>query len=108
MKTFVEVLAAKLERALPGRVQVERRSVRRLAREKRVRSIECEVGERRYMLTAADGVVDTRRANAVRGIVLKTEPLPVDVWIDSLAQDLAEEARSSEQSRLALEELLGA
>lgn len=108
MKTFVEVLADKLERALPGRVRVERRPVRRLAREKQVRSIECEVGERRYVLTAKDGVVDTRRANAVRGIVLKTEPLGVDAWIDALARDLAEEARASEQSRLALEELLGA
>ena len=44
----------------------------------------------------------------MRGIVLKTEEVPLDVWIDELSRDLAEEAHRSERSRLALERLLGA
>ncbi|MFN2628953.1 MAG: hypothetical protein ABR569_10005 [Gaiellaceae bacterium] len=106
LRTFVEVLAEKLERALPGRVKVERRGTRFLAKEKRVQRVDCDLGERRYLLAAKDGAVETRRATAVRGVVLKSEALSLDDWIDALAHDLAAEARSSDRSRLALEELL--
>jgi hypothetical protein len=106
LATFVEVVAAKLERALPARVKVQRRAVRFLGREKRVVSVECELGEQRYLLAAKDGAVETRRATAVRGVVLKSEVVPLDAWIDALARDLAAEAASSERSRVALEQLL--
>jgi hypothetical protein len=106
LKTFVEVLAQKLELALPGRVKVQRQAVRFLAKEKRVRSVECNLGDQRYLLAWEDGTVETRRATAVRGVVLKSEAVPLDAWIDALATALASEARSSEQSRIALEELL--
>src|ERR1700730_6338818 len=106
LRPFVEVLAEKLERALPGRVKVERRGARFLAKEKSVQRVECDFGERRYLLAAKDGAVETRRATAVRGVVLKSEALPLDDWIDGLARDLATEARSSDRSRVALEQLL--
>jgi hypothetical protein len=106
LKTFVEVLAEKLEQALPGRVKVQRQAVRFLAKEKRVRSMECNLGDQRYLLAWEDGAVETRRATAVRGVVLKSEAVPLDAWIDALAGALASEARSSEQSRVALEQLL--
>lgn len=105
LATFVEVLADKLEEALPGRVIVERRG-RFLGKDKRVARLQCELGDQRYMLTARDGAVQTRRAKAVRGIVLKTEDVPLAEWLDALARDLATEAQSSERARLALEELL--
>jgi hypothetical protein len=57
---------------------------------------------------ARGGTVETRRAKAVRGVVLKTEELPLEQWIDALARDLALEARTSEQARTALEQLLSA
>jgi hypothetical protein len=38
--------------------------------------------------------------------VLKTEVVALDAWLDALARDLAIEAQASEQSRLALEQLL--
>ena len=49
LKTFVEVLAGKLEQALPGRVVVERRPVRRFSKEKRVARIEVALGDNRYV-----------------------------------------------------------
>jgi hypothetical protein len=104
--TFVDVLAEKLERALPGRVKVARRAVRFLAKEKHVATIECQLGERRYLLAARSGTLETREATAVRGVVLKSEVLPLDAWIEALAGALAAEAGSSEQSRLALERML--
>jgi hypothetical protein len=106
LETFVEVLGAKLERALPGRAKVERRSVRRWSKERRVKRIELELGSARYLLVAETGVVEVRRARIVRGIVLKSDTLPLAAWIDALARDLAAEAQTSEQARLALEQLL--
>jgi hypothetical protein len=104
---FVEALAVRLEAALPGQARVQRRARKFLSRDKVVRAIEVDAGESRYSLQVDDrGGLDTRRSAAVRGIVLKNDPLPLDAWIDSLARDLAEQARTSEQGRLALERLL--
>ena len=106
LSTFVEVLADKLEQALPGRVAVERRAVRRFSKEKRVARIELALGDNRYIAVAQSGALETRCAKAVRGVVLKTEELPLEAWLDALARELASEAEVSEQSRLALEQLL--
>jgi hypothetical protein len=104
---FVEALAIRLEAALPGQTQVKRRSKRFLSGEKVVRLIEVDAGENRYALEVDDrGGVEARRSAAVRGIVLKNDPLPLEEWIDALARDLAEQARASEAGRVALERLL--
>ena len=105
LKTFVEVLADKLEMALPGRVRVERKATRFLGKEKRVERIQCELGETRYLLSIRAGV-EARRAKTVRGVVLKTEELTLDEWLGALAQDLADEAQSSEHAQQALQQLL--
>jgi hypothetical protein len=105
LKTFVEVLAVKLEEALPDRVQVERRATRFLAKEKRVEQIQCQLGEVRYSLSTRNGI-EARRAKVVRGVVLKSEELSLDDWLGALAHDLAEEAQTSERAQLALQELL--
>jgi len=106
LKTFVEVLAEKLASALPGRVAVERRSVRRFSKERRVTRIELSLGDERYIAVAQGDGLETRRAKAVRGVVLKSEALPLDAWLAALGHELAVEAETSEQSRLALEQLL--
>jgi hypothetical protein len=106
LRTFVDVLADKLDRALPGRVKVERRAARILSKQKHVTAIELDLAGTRYLLAARDGAVETRCATAVRGIVLKSAAVSLDAWIDALLRELANEAQSSEQSRLALEQLL--
>jgi hypothetical protein len=104
---LAEALAVRLETALPGQTRVQRRSRKLLSREKVVRAIEVDAGENRYALTLGDnGTLQTTRSAAVRGIVLKNDPLPLEEWIDSLARDIAEQARASEQGRQALERLL--
>jgi hypothetical protein len=106
-RAFVEALALRLEAALPDRTRVERRARRLLSRDKLVRSVEVDVGDSRYALTVPErGPLEARRSAAVRGIVLRNDPLPLDEWIDSLARELTGEARASEQGRLALERLL--
>jgi hypothetical protein len=104
---LAESLAVRLETALPTQTRVQRRSRKLLSREKVVRAIDVDAGANRYALQVDDrGGIETTRSAAVRGIVLKNDPLPLDEWIDSLARDLAEQARSSEQGRIALERLL--
>ncbi|HWD10050.1 MAG TPA: hypothetical protein VHA57_13260 [Actinomycetota bacterium] len=107
MATFVAVLAGKLEAALPGRVQVERHGKKLFSHDKVVTRITIDLGEVRYSLVpGAGGDLDCGRAKSVRGIVLKTDRLGLPDWIQSLAKDLAAQARTSEQARLALERLL--
>jgi len=106
LRTFVDVLADKLDQALPGRVRVERRAARLLSKQKHVTAIELDLGGTRYLLAAQNGAVETRCATAVRGIVLKSAVVSLDAWIDALLRELANEAQTSEQSRLALEQLL--
>jgi hypothetical protein len=104
---LAEALAVRLESALPGQTRVRRRSKRFLSGDKVVRLIEVDAGDNRYSLAVDDhGGLDARRAAAVRGIVLKNDPLPLDEWLDSLARDLSEQAQASEQGRAALERLL--
>jgi hypothetical protein len=95
----------KLEGALPGQCRVERAGGL-FAKRKRVRRIAVDLGDERFQLEHDDGRVETRRARIVRGIVLKTEELGLDGWIDALSVELAEQARSSERARLAAERLL--
>jgi hypothetical protein len=106
LRTFVDVLAGKLDRALPGRVRVQRRSARLLSKQKHVTAIELDLGETRYLLAVQEGVVETRCATAVRGIVLKSAVVSLEVWVDALLRELAKEAQTSEQARLALEQLV--
>ncbi len=106
LDVFVEVLADKLALALPGRVVVERRALRRFSKEKRVARIEVALGDNRYTVVMRNGALETRCAKAVRGVVLKTEELPLDGWLAALGRELAVEAEASEQSRAALDQLL--
>jgi hypothetical protein len=101
---FLEALAARLEGALPGQVEVQRKGG--LFGAKRVRRIDVRLGDRHYELEGDHGSVTARRRSVVRGIALKSEELGVDAWIDALSADLLALAESSERGRLALERLL--
>src|SRR3954467_1353777 len=85
---LAEALAVRLQSALPGQTRVKRRSKRFLSGEKVVRQIEVDAGENRYTLAVDDhGGLDARRSAAVRGIVLKNDPLPVGEWLHPLGRD---------------------
>jgi hypothetical protein len=105
LQVFTEVLAAKLERALPEQTTVDRRGGL-FAKKKTVRHITIDLNEKRFELAAENGRVQPRRCRVVRGIVLKTEPVPLDEWIDDLSLELTHAAEQSERARLALQRLL--
>jgi hypothetical protein len=103
----IEVLAAKLEQALPGQARVERRGGGLLGRgDKRVRAVRVELGTAAYLLGVNGGRVEGFRERQVGGISIKREPLAPDEWIAALTADLRAEAQRSAHARAALEELL--
>jgi hypothetical protein len=103
----VEVLATKLEGALPAATRVERRARRLLSREQRVEEIAVALGESTYVLRRERHGLTTTRAKTVRGVRIKNEELDVEAWLAALAAELREQAATSADARAALERLLG-
>jgi len=104
LATYVEVLARKLEDALPQNTEVRRRSKGFLSREKVVDTIEVTLGDFRYTLQR-DG--RCARAKEVRGVVIKREELGLEAWVGGLAGELRELAAGNAEARAALERLVG-
>jgi uncharacterized protein YhdP len=107
LATAVEVLAVKLEAALPAETVVRRRSRGLLSREKVVEEIEVALGDWRYALRIDRGRVEASRRQSVRGIAIRSEALDLDAWLQALTAELREQAATSEQARTALERLVG-
>lgn len=106
VKAFLEALATKLEGSLPNQTLVTRHSGL-FTREHPVKEIVVTLGEYQYRISRErQGGLVALRAKVVRGIVLKTEQLPVEQWIDKLAGALAQIAAQSAQARAALERFL--
>jgi hypothetical protein len=102
---FVEGLAAKLEELLPTRVRIDRRRSG-FRGPKLVQRIEFDAGDRRLELRYDGRSVDTRCSRLSGGIVLKSETLGIEEWLDALGRSLADEAQRSATTREALERLL--
>jgi hypothetical protein len=102
----LEVLASKLEGALPAETEVRRRAKGMLSREKVVEAIVVRLGDQHYKLRR-ERTVTASREQAVRGVVIKREPLELDAWADALTAHLSELAAGSAAARAALERLVG-
>jgi hypothetical protein len=105
LSAFVEALAVKLEQAVPGGVRVERRRDG-LFGAKQVRRIALDAGDQRLELQRAGAGIETKCARLSGGIVLKSEPVDTDAWLEALGQALSAEAKRSQITRQALERLL--
>ncbi len=105
ISAFVEGLAARLEQALPGFVQVKR-AKQGFRGPKLVTEISVETGGERLALERSGGQVRTSRAKSSGGIVIKNEQLDIDTWLSALTAAVAEQAQRSERTRLALQQLV--
>ncbi len=106
VKAFLEALAVKLEGSLPNNTTVTRHSSL-FSREHPVKEITVSLGEYQYRIgKERQGPLVAQRAKVVRSIVLKTEQIPVEQWIEELAEALAQYAAHSAQARAALERFL--
>lgn len=106
IKAFMEALAVKLQGSLPNQTTVARQSGL-FAKEHPVKEIAVTLGDYQYRIAREkQGPIITQRAKVVRGIVLKTDQIPLEQWINELASSLAEEASNSAQAHAALERFL--
>jgi hypothetical protein len=102
----MEVLAGKLEQALPTHTRVERRGRGLFGREKFVARIEVRLGSTVLSLQRVNGRIEGWREREVGGISIKREPLDVEAWVSALAQELREASGRSAEAREALARLL--
>jgi hypothetical protein len=108
LRISVEVLASKLEQALPACTRVQRHGGGLLGRgEKRVRELQVDLGQSCYQLTIAAERVEGFRELKSGGISIKREPLSPGEWVAALTEGLREEAQRSADARNALERLVG-
>lgn len=103
MGTWVSVLGTKLAGALPARVRLRHGG---LFGGGPVNGFTVDLGAWRYGLRQEHGLPVGERTHVVRDIALKTETLPLDVWLDALVGSLAELAETSARERTAIQELL--
>lgn len=105
-RTFLELLAQMLERALPDETQVTRKGG--LFTKKTVQRVVVTMNEDRYTLEdPGRGPLQAARTRVVRGIALKTEPITAEEWVNALGSTLDERARTSAETRAALARLVG-
>lgn len=103
MPAWMAALATKLAGALPDRVAIQHGG---WLGNGPVNGVTADLGSWRYSLRMEHGRPLGERMHIVRGIALKTEPLPLDAWIDGLSAALAELAESSARERAAIMRLL--
>jgi hypothetical protein len=107
LSTSVEVLASKLEQALPGRARAERRGAGMLGRGKKsVRSLRVDLGSSCFQLIVDGERLEGFRERQVGGISIKRESLQAAEWVAALTETLRAEAEHSAEARTALERLL--
>jgi len=102
---FLDLLAAKFERALPGLVDVHREGGR-FRRRGQVQGLTVSLGDHRYELHRHGHRLRSSVALQGRGITLRTDEKPLGEWIDVLSRDLADHARANSDARAALSRLL--
>ena len=106
VNAFLEALAAKFEGSLPTHTRVVRQSGL-FAREHPVKQIVLTLGEFQYSINRErQGPLLAQRAHMVRGIVLRNEEIPVEQWIEEVAESLAQLAAYNAQARDALSRFL--
>jgi hypothetical protein len=103
---FLEALAVKFEGALPTHTKVNRHSSL-FSREHPVKEIVVMLGDYHYRIgKERQGPLIAQRSHVVHGIMLASEQLPVERWIEEVAEALAQMAAQSSLAHAALSRFL--
>lgn len=84
MRAFAEALAVRLEAALPGVVEIERRRDGLFARTSHVSRIVVRQDGALLSLDLEHGRLRASRAKVVRGVTLSTETIDVPAWLEAV------------------------
>lgn len=95
---LLEDLVVLLVGVMPG-IEVKRSLLTR-----KIQSIRVALGDHAYVLERTrDGSFEARRQQIVRAVVIRNEPIDVDVFISELSAGVDAEARRTERGREALD-----
>lgn len=107
VRGFLPLFAIVLESSLPDETLIERKGGL-FQKQKPVRKVSVTLGEATYTLEdLGHGPLAAHRITTVRGIRLKTEPMPVENWLAELSAEISARADRNEKTFFALKELLG-
>jgi len=90
MRAFLSALSARLEGALPGRVETERRRDGLFSRSSHVAKITVRFEGAIFTITFDKNGLSAARAKRVREVVISTTPLQVPQWLEELQADVAQ------------------
>lgn len=103
---FLPLLAVFLEATLPEETEVERRGGL-FQKQKPIRKVTVTLGDEIYTLEdLGHGPLSAQKVKIVRGIVLKTEPMPMETWLTALSEEISTRAQRNKSAFFALKELL--
>jgi hypothetical protein len=103
---LLEFLAKKLELSLPQNTTITR-SGGFLSREHPVKELTVRFNDYHYQIVRKrNGVLTAKVLKLVRGVVLKTTEIPVNQWVEEVAQQLAKLAQQSAQTHSALNKFI--
>lgn len=98
---FFECVAKLLEDALPSETQVIRKGG--IFSKKKVEKVTISIKQLRYALEdVGGGSLHPERVRIVHNIALKTESIPLDMWVDEVSAYVEEKAKTDRPARKAL------
>jgi hypothetical protein len=104
-QALVEQLATFLESTLAHQIQVQR--THGLIGPKHTTRLSVELNGLRYALERGRGdAFEASRTRVVRGVALRTDPLPIDAWLRELGLAIEAELERTNNGRAALSKLL--
>lgn len=106
IKSFLEAFATMLEQSLPGRVEVRRKKDSFFGKTQHVVGITIHLGSNLFVLENTGKGLHLSRCNEVRGIVLKTEELPLRDWLAGLNNELGTLSAGMDDAQASLHEFL--
>jgi hypothetical protein len=104
LRIMLKLLVAQLSDALGGRIAVERAG--RLRRSDEIKSVRITLGEDTLDAIVDGGSVRCSIGHSSGGIRIRNEQVGMDAWLTRLLSTLQSEAANSEQTRLALENIV--
>jgi hypothetical protein len=104
LRIMLKLLVAQLSDALGARITVERAG--RFRKSDDIKSVRIILGDDTLEAQVEGGTVRCSIGHSSGGIRIRSEQVGMDVWLTRLLSTLQTEAANSEQTRLALENIL--
>ena len=101
---MLKLLVAQLSDALGDRIAVERAG--RFRKSDEIKSVRITLGDDTLEATVEGGTVRCTIGHSSGGIRIRSEKVGIDAWLTRLLTTLQAEAANSEQTRLALENIV--